>query len=96
LGASLALMTSAGLSERQGLARTLITWVILVVAFVAFVFFLPNMPETALGAVLAAGAGGFLYLAYLSWQERRWGVGRSAAVAAIGAAAMLIIRFLSA
>ena len=95
LGASLALMTSAGLSERQGVVRTLITWVILVVGFVALVFFLPDLSQAVLGAALAAGTGGFLYLAYLSWQERRWEVGPSVAAAAAGVLAMAAIRLLA-
>jgi zinc transporter ZupT len=94
MGASIALMSSAGLSTRQGVVRTLITWAILVVAFVAFVFFLPDLPETTLGAALAAGAGGFLYLAYVSWQERRWEIAPSAAVAVVGVLLLAAVRFL--
>jgi zinc transporter ZupT len=94
LGASLALMSSAGLSQRQGVTRTLITWGILVLAFVAFVFFWPDLPQATLGAALAAGAGGFLYLAYASWQERRWEIGPSAVVAALGVLLLAAARLL--
>ena len=41
-----------------------------------------------LGAALALGAGVFIYLAYASWQERKWSLWQSLVVALAGAALM--------
>ena len=48
-------------------------------------FFLQDLPRTVLGGVLALASGGFLYLAYVSRQERQWGLLQSLAVAVVGA-----------
>lgn len=74
IGAVIAVLTAAGLSLRQALIRNGITWVMIVAGFLVIFFWLPGLSPGVLGAALAFGAGGFLYLASVSWHERRWGV----------------------
>jgi len=92
VGAVIALLTAAGVSFRQALIRNGITWAILILGFVLVFLFLPNLSETTLGIGLALGAGGFLYLAYISQQEIRWEVWRSILFIVIGAAIMALFR----
>ncbi len=92
VGAVIALLTAAGLSLRQALIRNGITWALIVVGFLVVYLFLPSLPQTVLGAAMALGAGGFAYLAYLSFWERRWGLLPSLALVALGVLAMGIIR----
>ena len=93
VGAVFALLGAAGLSFRQALVRNGITWALLIVGFLVVYVFLPRLSPVLLGATLAVGAGGFLYLAYLSWKEREWGVGPSLAVAAAGVVVIALFKF---
>ena len=88
VGASVALMSSAGVERKQTFIRTVITWIFLILGFVAVFVFFQDLSDPVLGAVLALGAGAFLYLAYASWQEREWGLLQSLVVALIGVALM--------
>lgn len=85
VGAVIALLTAAGLPLREALIRNGITWLLLIAGFVVTFLYLPNLSPTVLGSTLAVGAGGFLYLAYLSFQERQWGLVSSLAVVVIEA-----------
>jgi zinc transporter ZupT len=87
-GAAVVLMSSAGVTRRQTLIRTGITWLFLILGFVLVFVFLRDLADPVLGATLALGAGAFIYLAYASWEERKWGLWQSLAVALIGAALM--------
>lgn len=84
VGAVIALLTAAGLSLKEALVRNGITWALLIVGFVVVSLFLRDLPAAVLGAALGVGAGGFLYLAYLSWQKRTWGLAPSLAAAGVG------------
>jgi zinc transporter ZupT len=94
VGAVIALLTATGLSLREAVIRNVITWAFIAVGFTTVYLFLPNLSQAVLGAALAIGAGGFLYLAYLSFKEARWSPVRSIAVAALGVLLIGAIRFL--
>ncbi len=91
VGAVIALLMAAGLSFRQALVRNGITWMLLVVGFLVVSLLLPGLSAGVLGAALAVAAGGFLYLAYLSWEERRWDVGPSLATAVVATLLMALL-----
>lgn len=84
VGAVIAPLTAAGLSLKEALARNGVTWALLIVGFVVVYFFPRDLPDAVLGAALAMGAGGFLYLAYLSWRERAWGFVASLVAVGVG------------
>lgn len=84
VGAVIALLSAAGVSLRNALIRNGITWVILVAGFVITYLFLRGIPPAVLGSTLAFGAGGFLYLAYLSWKEHKWQLLPSLLVGVVG------------
>lgn len=84
VGAVIALMTAAGLSFKQALIRNGVTWALIIIGFLVVFFFLPTLPESVVGSALALGAGGFVYLAYLSWQERKWGMGPAQPLRSLG------------
>jgi len=86
LVAVIAVLGAAGVSRRQAIGRTVVTWGILLVGFVVTYVFLPGVSDRTLGAALAVGAGGFLYLGYVSWRERRWSLAKSSLVAGAGVA----------
>lgn len=86
---------ATGLSLRQALARNAVTWGLLVAGFLVVYFLIPTLPQAVLGASLAFGAGGFVYLAYASWHEHEWSLAPSIAVAALAAAAMGGLRLLT-
>ena len=60
--------------------------------FAVVYLFLPNLSQAVLGAALAAGAGGFLYLAHLSFAEARWPLAQSVALAALGVLLIAAVR----
>jgi zinc transporter ZupT len=95
VGAVIALLSAAGLSLRQALVRNGVTWALIVVGFLVVYVFLPDMSEVVLAAVLSSGAGGFLYLAYASWRERKWSLGPSMGMAALGIALMGALRLIA-
>ena len=92
---AIALMTATGVSRQQSLLRLGVTYVLLVGGFVAILFFLPGLSEDVVGAALALGAGGFVYLAYLSWKEHEWERWPSLAVVVAGLAAMGAMRLVT-
>lgn len=92
VGAVIALLTAAGVSFRQALIRNGITWAILILGFVLVFVFLPDLSDTTLGTSMALGAGGFLYLAYVSQKEIRWEFWRSLFFVIVGAAIMAVFR----
>lgn len=92
VGAVIALLTAAGLSLREAIIRNVITWFLIIVGFLVVYFFLPSLPRSVLGAALAFGAGGFLYLAYLSWREHQWSPLPSIALTVAGALLIGVIR----
>ncbi len=85
VGAVIVLLTAAGLSLREALIRNGVTWLLLIVGFVVTFLYLRDLPPSVLGSVLALGAGGFLYLAYLSFKERQWGLAPSLVLVVVGA-----------
>lgn len=92
IGAVIALLTAAGLSLREAIIRNVITWLFVIIGFLVVYLFLPNLSPEVLGAALAVGAGGFLYLAYLSWRERQWSLLPSLAFVVLGALIVGVIR----
>ena len=94
VAAVIALLGAAGLSFRQALLRNAVTWLLLIAGFLVVYLLLPGVAPSVLGGLLALGAGGFLYLAYLSWQERQWGIGRSTVAALVGVAVVGTVRLL--
>jgi zinc transporter ZupT len=84
VGAVIAVLSAAGLSLRQALIRNAVTWALIVVGFVVVYVLLPHLSQAVLGAGLAFGAGGFLYLAFASWKEHEWALAPSIGVAALG------------
>lgn len=86
--ALVALLVGWGLSLRQALARTSGLVVAVVAGMLAARYAVPGLSRAALGAALAFGAGGLLYLALGSWRGRRAGFAGSLAIAAAGAALM--------
>ncbi|HEX5416967.1 MAG TPA: hypothetical protein VFZ25_14990 [Chloroflexota bacterium] len=95
VGAVIALLTAAGLSLKEAIIRNVITWFLIIVGFLVVYFFLPELPRSILGAALAFGAGGFLYLAYLSWREHHWSLLPSLALVVVGALLIGVIRLLA-
>ncbi|MCZ7568647.1 MAG: hypothetical protein M5U01_08650 [Ardenticatenaceae bacterium] len=85
VGAVIVLLTAAGISLRSALIRNGITWLLLIAGFVVTFLYWQDLPPSVLGNVLAFGAGGFLYLAYLSFKERQWGLASSLALVVVGA-----------
>ena len=95
VGAVIALLTAAGLTLREAVIRNAITWAMIVIGFLVVYLFLPNLRPEVLGAALAFGAGGFLYLAYVSFRERHWGLVPSLVVVALGALVIGMIRLVA-
>lgn len=95
VGAVIALLTAAGLSLREAVIRNVITWGFLIVGFLVVYLFLPGLSPATLGDGLAFGAGGFLYLAYLSWHEHQWSLLPSLALVATGALLIALLRFVA-
>ncbi len=85
VGAVIILLMAAGLSLRDALLRNGVTWLLLIIGFIVTFLYLQSLSPSVLGSVLALGAGGFLYLAYLSFKERRWGPVPSLIVLIVGA-----------
>ncbi|MGH2460011.1 MAG: ZIP family metal transporter [Chloroflexota bacterium] len=85
VGAVIALLTAAGLSLKDAIIRNVITWGFIIVGFLIVYLFLPGLSRSVLGAALAFGAGGFLYLAYLSWREHQWLLAPSIGLVILGA-----------
>ena len=82
----------SGLSVRSSVARGALSWVLVASGFVVVRFFLPLLPPPVLGAGMAFGAGGILYLAAVSWSARQATLAGSLAALATGAALMGLVR----
>lgn len=95
VGAVIAVLTASGLTLRQALLRNAVTWGLLIAGLLVAAVLVPTLPEDVLGAALAFGAGGFLYVAFASWRERAWDVLPSVAVAVLGAALMAALGLLA-
>lgn len=95
VGAVIALLTAAGLSLKEAIIRNVITWGFIIVGFLVVYLFLPGLSPAVLGDALALGAGGFLYLAYLSWREHQWSLVPSVALVALGALLIGVIRLVA-
>ena len=95
VSAVIALLVAAGLTIRDALIRNGITWFLIVVGFLAVALLLPDLSPAVLGAALAFGAGGFLYLAYASFRERQLALTLGLAVAGMGVLLVVVIRLLS-
>lgn len=91
LGAIILLLTAAGLTLREAVIRDLMTYPFLISGFLVVYFFLPSVSPQVLGAALAFGAGGFLYLAYMSWHEHHGTLFPSLFIAAAGAVLVLVV-----
>lgn len=92
VGAVIALLTAAGLTLREAIIRNVITWGFIIVGFLIVYLFLPGLSPATLGDALAFGAGGFLYLAYLSWHEHEWALLPSLVFVGVGALVIALLR----
>jgi zinc transporter ZupT len=94
VAAVVALLTAAGLSLRQALMRSAVSWAFTVGGFFLVFLFLPSLPDAMLGAALALGGGIFLCLSYFTFAERQWTLAPSLLVSTIGFALVGIVRLL--
>jgi zinc transporter ZupT len=90
--ALVALLRRSGLSARSSVARSALSWVLVAAGFLVVRFFLPLLPPPVLGAGMAFGAGGLVYLAAVSWTGRQATLAGSLAALATGAALMGLVR----
>ncbi len=95
VGAVIALLTATGLSFREALIRNGITWGLIIIGFLTVYFFLPSLSAKVLGSALAVGAGGFAYLAYLSFHERVWSLAPSLVFVLLGTLLVGLIRLVA-
>jgi zinc transporter ZupT len=90
--ALVAVLRSAGVSIRQAVLRGALSWALVGVGFLVVRFFLPLLPPPVLGAGMAFGAGGLIYLAAMGWTGREGGVAGSLAAVLAGVALMGVVR----
>ena len=90
--ALVALLRRSGLSVRTSVVRSALSWVLVASGFLVVRFFLPLLPPPVLGAGMAFGAGGLLYLATVSWTARQGDLAGSLAALATGAILMGLVR----
>jgi zinc transporter ZupT len=90
--ALVALLRRSGLSVRSSVARGALSWLLVATGFLLVRYFLPLLPPPVLGAGMAFGAGGILYLAAVSWMARQATLAGSLAALATGAALMGLVR----
>ena len=95
VGAVIAPLMAAGVSLKDALIRNGIAWLLIIAGFLVTYLFLSNIPQVVLGSLLAFGAGGFLYLAYLSWREHKWQLLPSILVAIVGILLIGVIRLIT-
>jgi zinc transporter ZupT len=93
--ALVALLRRSGLSVRTSVVRAALSWVLVASGFLVVRFFLPLLPPPVLGAGMAFGAGGLLYLATVSWTSRQGALAGSVAALATGAVLMGLVRALA-
>lgn len=90
--ALVAVLRREGLSTRQSVVRSALSWALVLAGFAVVRFFLPLLAPPVLGAGMAFGAGGLIYLAAVSWLGRQGALAGSLAAAAGGAVLMGLIR----
>ena len=90
--ALVALLRRSGLSTRTSVVRAALSWVLVACGFLVVRFFLPLLPPPVLGAGMALGAGGLVYLAVVSWTARQAALAGSLAALATGAILMGLVR----
>src|SRR2546421_518934 len=83
--ALVALLRRSGLSVRTSVIRSALSWVLVASGFLVVRFFLPLLPPPVLGAGMAFGAGGLVYLAAVSWRARQASLAGGLAAVATGA-----------
>ncbi len=89
--ALVAVLRRTGLSMRQAVVRTVMSWALVIAGFLVVKYLLPLLAPPVLGAGMAFGAGGLAYLAIVSWTGRRGGLTGSLLAAASGAALMGLV-----
>lgn len=89
--ALVAVLRRTGLSTRQALVRTLLSWALVIAGFLVVKYLLPLLSPPVLGAGMAFGAGGLVYLAVVSWTGRQAGWAGSLVAAVSGAALMGLV-----
>jgi zinc transporter ZupT len=94
--ALVALLRRSGLSVRTSVVRSALSWVLVASGFLVVRFFLPLLPPPVLGAGMAFGAGGLLYLAAVSWTARQGTLAGSLTALAAGAVLMGLVRAVAA
>jgi zinc transporter ZupT len=90
--ALVALLRRSGLSMRTSVVRSAASWLLVAAGFLVVHFFLPLLPPPVLGAGMAFGAGGLVYLAAVSWWARQAALAGSLAALATGAILMGLVR----
>jgi zinc transporter ZupT len=90
--ALVALLRRNGLSIRQAILRTVLSWGLVALGFVVVRYFLPLLSPPVLGAGMAFGAGGLIYLALVSWTGREGGLAGSLSAVVAGTLLMGLIR----
>lgn len=94
--ALVALLRRSGLSMRQSVLRSALSWGLVAAGFLVVRFFLPLLAPPVLGAGMAFGAGALTYLAAVSWRGRQAALAGSLAAALGGAALMGLLRVFAA
>lgn len=89
--ALVAVLRRTGLSMRQAVVRTVMSWALVIAGFLVVKYLLPLLSPPVLGAGMAFGAGGLVYLAVVSWTGRQAGWAGSLLAATTGAALMGLI-----
>ena len=90
--ALVAVLRKEGLSMQQSVLRSALSWVLVLVGILMVRFVLPLLAPPVLGAGMAFGAGGLVYLAAVSWLSRHAALAGSLAAAAAGATLMGLLR----
>jgi zinc transporter ZupT len=88
-----ALLTATGVTMRQALIRNGISFGLLAAGILLAGSFGRGLPPGLLGIALALGSGGLVYLAHLSWMERRGALGAGLLVAVAGTVLMGAVAF---
>ncbi len=91
--ALIALLTATGATMRQALIRNGVSFAFLAVGILITGTLGRGLPPGLLGAVLALGSGGLVYLAHLSWTQRRGALGAGLLVALAGTVLMGAVAF---
>jgi zinc transporter ZupT len=90
--ALVALLRRTGVTTRQAVLRAVASWSLVISGFLVVRFLLPLLSPPVLGAGMAFGAGGLVYLASMSWLGRQGGLAGSLLAAIAGLGLMGILR----